>query len=83
MVVLLLAASGLAADKTKPANAELSKQAYERIRSLVGRWIGRSTKGWNEHIHGYRSGRSRDQGPWYETKETFVQKKLYLLRSYP
>jgi hypothetical protein len=50
MVVLLLAASGLAADKTEPANAELSKQAYERIRSLGGRWIGKSTKGWNEHI---------------------------------
>jgi hypothetical protein len=50
MVVLLLTASALASDYAQRANADLSKQAYAQIKLLVGKWIGKSTKGWTDRI---------------------------------
>ena len=50
MVVLLLTISALASDRAEPANPELSKQAYERIKFLTGKWMGKSTKGWTDRI---------------------------------
>jgi hypothetical protein len=47
MVVLLLTVSALASDRADP---ELSKQAYERIKFLTGKWMGKSTKGWTDRI---------------------------------
>jgi hypothetical protein len=46
--VFLISALSLAADK--PAAPELSKQGYDRFKSLSGKWIGKSTKGWTEQI---------------------------------
>jgi hypothetical protein len=50
MVVLLLTISALASDRAEPANPELSKQAYERIKFVTGKWMGKSTKGWTDRI---------------------------------
>jgi hypothetical protein len=47
MVVLLLTVSALASDRADP---ELSKQAYERIKFLTGKWMGKTTKGWTDRI---------------------------------
>jgi hypothetical protein len=47
MVVLLLTVSALASDRADP---ELSKQAYERIKFLTGKWMGKSTNGWTDRI---------------------------------
>jgi hypothetical protein len=47
MVVLLLTVSALTSDRADP---ELSKQAYERIKFLTGKWMGKSTKGWTDRI---------------------------------
>lgn len=48
LLILLFASFAFAADK--PASPELSKQGYERFKSLQGDWIGTSTKGWKEQI---------------------------------
>jgi hypothetical protein len=48
LLTLLLTMASFSAEK--PASPDASKQAYERLKALEGKWVGTSTKGWKEQI---------------------------------
>lgn len=46
--MILLVAVSVA--PTREKSAEMGKSAFERFKNLEGRWVGRSTKGWEEAV---------------------------------
>jgi len=48
LLTLLLTIASLGADK--PASPDASKQGYGHLKTLEGKWVGTSTKGWKEQI---------------------------------
>lgn len=53
-IILLVAVSiALAQEHSTrafPSSPEMAKSAFERLKQLEGKWIGRSTKGWEEAV---------------------------------